>query len=85
MATLRPILAKVYGAGEVVRWTARWRGFFLACSELFRSPCPRGARILIACVCVSVLTLCVSAWCMCPRDVWVSLPTVVASLICMCR
>jgi hypothetical protein len=36
MATLRPILAKVYGNGEVVRWTARWRGFFLACSELFR-------------------------------------------------
>ena len=36
MVTLRPILAKVYGEKEVVRWTSRWRGFFLACSELFR-------------------------------------------------
>ncbi|EKX52795.1 hypothetical protein GUITHDRAFT_157030 [Guillardia theta CCMP2712] len=35
MKTIRPILSKVYGEENVTLWTARWRGFFLACSELF--------------------------------------------------
>merc|ERR1711907_719326 len=29
------VLTDVYGEKEVVKWTARWRGFFTACSELF--------------------------------------------------
>ena len=36
MNIIRPILAATYGADKVTLWTARWRGFFLACSELFR-------------------------------------------------
>jgi cyclopropane-fatty-acyl-phospholipid synthase len=34
-ASLRPILAGAYGAGEAGRWLRRWRLFFLACAELF--------------------------------------------------
>jgi cyclopropane-fatty-acyl-phospholipid synthase len=30
------VLADTYGPAEVARWRARWRTFFLACSELFR-------------------------------------------------
>mmetsp|Transcript_50930 Transcript_50930/g.120560 ORF Transcript_50930/g.120560 Transcript_50930/m.120560 type:complete len:116 (+) Transcript_50930:69-416(+) len=35
MKTINPILDKVYGRENRTLWTARWRGFFLACSELF--------------------------------------------------
>jgi cyclopropane-fatty-acyl-phospholipid synthase len=31
-----PVLAEVYGATAASLWWARWRAFFLACSELFR-------------------------------------------------
>ena len=34
-AELLPTLADIYGAGEEVKWFARWRGFFLACAECF--------------------------------------------------
>mmetsp|Transcript_5135 Transcript_5135/g.12942 ORF Transcript_5135/g.12942 Transcript_5135/m.12942 type:complete len:363 (-) Transcript_5135:396-1484(-) len=36
MKTIGPILENVYGKQNKTLWTARWRGFFLACSELFR-------------------------------------------------
>lgn len=36
MKTIGPILDSVYGKENRTLWTARWRGFFLACSELFR-------------------------------------------------
>uniref|UniRef100_A0A6T6SLL3 Methyltransferase domain-containing protein n=1 Tax=Hemiselmis tepida TaxID=464990 RepID=A0A6T6SLL3_9CRYP len=36
MGTIGPILDAVYGKDNRTLWTARWRGFFLACSELFR-------------------------------------------------
>ena len=36
MDIIRPILASTYGPKNVTLWTARWRGFFLACSELFK-------------------------------------------------
>ena len=32
---IRPVLAKVYGAGEAERWVQRWRIFFMACAELW--------------------------------------------------
>lgn len=35
MDKVGPILDEVY-KGQVTLWTARWRGFFLACSELFK-------------------------------------------------
>eukprot|EP01063_Lacrimia_lanifica_P015497 TRINITY_DN2223_c0_g1_i6.p2 TRINITY_DN2223_c0_g1~~TRINITY_DN2223_c0_g1_i6.p2 ORF type:complete len:401 (+),score=169.78 TRINITY_DN2223_c0_g1_i6:93-1295(+) len=34
-AAVMPILAECYGKDEAAKWFARWRGFFLACSELF--------------------------------------------------
>lgn len=30
-----PLLANVYGPGEVTRWRVRWRVFFMACAEMF--------------------------------------------------
>ncbi|MEM6640605.1 MAG: cyclopropane-fatty-acyl-phospholipid synthase family protein [Pseudomonadota bacterium] len=32
----RDLIEKTYGQDERVRWTVRWRLFFLACSELFK-------------------------------------------------
>jgi cyclopropane-fatty-acyl-phospholipid synthase len=34
-AEIEPILASVYGSGEVTRWWVRWRVFFMACAELW--------------------------------------------------
>jgi cyclopropane-fatty-acyl-phospholipid synthase len=34
-AQVETLFADVYGAGEVTRWRARWRVFFMACTELF--------------------------------------------------
>lgn len=33
---VRKVLEEVYGADQVVKWTARWRAFFFVCSELFK-------------------------------------------------
>ena len=35
-ASLRPLLAATYGKENETKWWVRWRGFFLACSELFK-------------------------------------------------
>lgn len=35
MDQVGPVLADAYGASNVELWTARWRAFFLACSECF--------------------------------------------------
>jgi cyclopropane-fatty-acyl-phospholipid synthase len=32
---VRALFATAYGANDVERWVARWRMFFMACSELF--------------------------------------------------
>jgi len=32
---VRALFARTYGVAEVERWVARWRMFFMACSELF--------------------------------------------------
>jgi cyclopropane-fatty-acyl-phospholipid synthase len=34
-ADVLPILSRVYEPGSAMSWLARWRTFFLACSELF--------------------------------------------------
>jgi len=34
-AEIMPIMAKVYGPREALRWFVRWRVFFMACAELF--------------------------------------------------
>lgn len=36
MQKVAPVLADAYGADNVVLWTARWRAFFMACSETFK-------------------------------------------------
>ena len=33
---VRKVLQDIYGAEQVVKWTARWRAFFFVCSELFK-------------------------------------------------
>lgn len=33
---LWPVLKQIYGEGQETLWYARWRGFFLACAELFK-------------------------------------------------
>lgn len=34
-AAVSPILEKTYGAGEVAKWRAYWRVFFMSCAELW--------------------------------------------------
>jgi cyclopropane-fatty-acyl-phospholipid synthase len=34
-AAVDDVLAATYGRGEVARWRARWRVFFMACAEMF--------------------------------------------------
>jgi len=34
-ATLWPVIANTYGAGEAAVWWTRWRLFFMSCAELF--------------------------------------------------
>jgi hypothetical protein len=35
MKVIRPIFAKTYGEGEVTKWIANWRTFFIAVAEMF--------------------------------------------------
>lgn len=35
-ASVKPVLAEVYGSNNVDLWFYRWRAFFMACAELFR-------------------------------------------------